>query len=1650
MTKQPTLLSKILSSKAKDAEGRIADLEEAVVDVYTQLVATVPEKGEKGDSIKGEKGEKGDSIVGPIGPIGRPGKDGADGLSIVGPMGPKGDKGDSIIGPMGPIGPSGKDGITTTHHTYSHSGGGNGQDPHRLVPTGGTTGQVLGKLSNTNNDFDWITDAGGSVTSFSFLNTSGITGTVTNPTTTPRLSLSLALTTANFASPNISQWTNDAGYVTSAGAGVLSITGTTDRILITGTVQNPIINISPNYVGQSTITTLGTVVTGTWNATPINLSSYASGTLQAAQFPALTGDITTVAGALATTLATVNSNVGTFGSSTSIPTFTVNAKGLITAASGNAVIAPAGTLTGTTLASNVVTSSLTALGTIATGTWNASVISGQYGGTGIANTGLTITLGSGAVGKVLASDVSGNATWQALSGLGVTSITGTTNQINASASTGAVTLSLSSTIITPGTLAINGMTTGSILFTGASSVVTQDTNLFWDDTNNRLGLGTNSPSYPFTLKGTSATSIMAQIAGTLTAYDAFHQQYALDLSTTFSPSTSDPTATFIGITILHTVNLPGNSGAYYGTFFAPTINTTSSGYVLDTAVGVVGAIGSVTGAGGVTHTYGGYFVAPGFGTSSRIALYTDNISVGYTVTPPSNGIIVSGISLFGASAASGSRKLQVTGGIRADTIQLTTGATNNYVLTSDATGIASWTAATSIVYGFTAGSVIFSNGTTLAQNANFFWDNTNNRLGIGTASPANKLDVSGGVAIGSYAGVNTAPSNGLIVSGSTCIGITSVLATNALLSVSAGWGCFSYNTATIPTHFSGLAIGWNASGGGGEVNLYNAYVSGGVQNSFRLQQVTTSGSAAFDMLFIRSTGSAALVGINSSSNPINTLDVNGGVAIGSYATANAAPTNGLIVSGNVGIGTASPAVTLDVSGIIKSGTGAGTIYWQRNLTDLSTRRNWGWSTEVNVAGDFVLLESNANNTAPTVSRLSVLSGGNVGIGTTGPDAKLDVLSTTEQLRLTYTDGSLYSSFTTDFNGNLLINCTGTSVYLKNTIIASDTVEVNATGSGNRYAYIDFHGDDTYTDYGLRVLRDNTGANAASYITARGTGGIYVGTVEAGQIQFATTNATRMTILSGGNVGIGVTSPGYKLHVVSSVAQGQAYFGSTGANASAINIDNAGGGNQSNINLLDAGTTKFQFGKQSDNTFFMYDSANGRDFLRVNSSSNLLLQPGGGNVGITDTAPGSKLSVVGNAQIGFASGTAAPTNGLLVNGQVAIGDTSANANSKVNIINSNFPYGLFINGTTTAKDGASSQYAVYLAPTLNPTGGAQNTFGMRIDALHIAPSATTIVSAMGYYIYNNISFNVGTITTAYGMYIDTGSAAAGTVTNHYGLYVTSPTGGTNKYCAFFGGNVGIGRINSTIGLYASLDLSATTGSLYTLAVDGAIAASSGTVTTAYHAYISGNHNGNAGTIGTAFGLFIDGGTTAGTITVGYSLYVAQPAYGTTKYCAAFLGVVGLGTATPIVQSQIHLAGNVTANAGGAAYGAIFQNTLVGPASSSADVVQVYIDPLFSAGTGSVTSMYGLVIQAGTSTSSPTTGYGLYVNNPAYGATKVCAYFGGNTGIVTTSFGSGVGVIGIANAGTNPSTNPSGGGVLYCDAGALKYRGSSGTITTIANA
>ena len=59
-------------------------------------------------------------------------------------------------------------------------------------------------------------------------------------------------------------------------------------------------------------------------------------------------------------------------------------------------------------------------------------------------------------------------------------------------------------------------------------------------------------------------------------------------------------------------------------------------------------------------------------------------------------------------------------------------------------------------------------------------------------------------------------------------------------------------------------------------------------------------------------------------------------------------------------------------------------------------------------------------------------------------------------------------------------------------------------------------------------------------------------------------------------------------------------------------------------------------------------------------------------------------------------------------------------------------------------------------------------------------------------------------------------------------------------------------------------------------------------------------------------------------------------------------------------------------------------------------------------------------------------------------------GVNMGWNTTDVAGGEGIMAIGNATTVPAGTPSGGGVLYVESGALKFKGSSGTVTTIANA
>lgn len=153
---------------------------------------------------------------------------------------------------------------------------------------------------------------------------------------------------------------------------------------------------------------------------------------------------------------------------------------------------------------------------------------------------------------------------------------------------------------------------------------------------------------------------------------------------------------------------------------------------------------------------GGGIVSDGYNTSSGAAGAT--ASVGglvfneglYISGSPSGG--VTSVSVISANGFAGS-----SSGGSTPALTLSTSVTG--ILKGNGTAISAATAGTDYqapFSPFTTGQVLFGNGTsTPAQNTNLFWDNTNHRLGIGTATPGNVLSVNGGVSFNSTLNMNT-------------------------------------------------------------------------------------------------------------------------------------------------------------------------------------------------------------------------------------------------------------------------------------------------------------------------------------------------------------------------------------------------------------------------------------------------------------------------------------------------------------------------------------------------------------------------------------------------------------------------------------------------------------------------------------------------------------------------------------------------------------------------------------------------------------------------------------------------------------------------------------------------------------------------------
>lgn len=74
---------------------------------------------------------------------------------------------------------------------------------------------------------------------------------------------------------------------------VTSVTGTAGQIDVVNPTSTPIISIDPGYVGQTSITTLGTITAGTWNGTPVTVPYGGTGLATTIPYSIICGGTTT-------------------------------------------------------------------------------------------------------------------------------------------------------------------------------------------------------------------------------------------------------------------------------------------------------------------------------------------------------------------------------------------------------------------------------------------------------------------------------------------------------------------------------------------------------------------------------------------------------------------------------------------------------------------------------------------------------------------------------------------------------------------------------------------------------------------------------------------------------------------------------------------------------------------------------------------------------------------------------------------------------------------------------------------------------------------------------------------------------------------------------------------------------------------------------------------------------------------------------------------------------------------------------------------------------------------------------------------------------------------------------------------------------------
>ena len=492
----------------------------------------------------------------------------------------------------------------------------------------------------------------------------------------------------------------------------------------------------------------------------------------------------------------------------------------------------------------------------------------------------------------------------------------------------------------------------------------------------------------------------------------------------------------------------------------------------------------------------------------------------------------------------------------------------------------------------------------------------------------------------------------------------------------ANFAVYSPGSGTI-TNANGVSIG--------NMNLYGTPTT---SKSINLTTNTTAGgtskyhiyagdiSGAINNYFIYSLGGknyfAGNIGIGKT-DPTYNLDVSGNINFTGTLYQNGSPlsvtglwsavTGGINYgSGNVGIGTTSPSALLDVNGTVRLRNGAQEGYI------LTSDANGNATWQAQISGDPMPSgwTVSGNNVYKNVS-------GYVGIGTTSPEANLsfqptDYTTEVSGIKFQNSENESDAIFQPYKNPagdiNLII---GANVY------GSTSGSFERFNSANESAYINVRASDGAIHFGTggnssnpgrRMVIDSTGkvgigtttpayslevsnTGSAAEIEVTRTDGaqglfkatgdyVMVGSRTNFPLSFMVNNSEKMVLGADGKLGLGVSSPGYALHIEKTIDSGsqanlpwiQLSNKSTGGTFSFAGLGFEVDNDALNFEMFADGTGFFNSG--SPNFYFRLTEAYPIIFGTANTKRMII--GGDGKVGIGTTTPAYNFDVTGDINL----------------------------------------------------------------------------------------------------------------------------------------------------------------------------------------------------------------------------------------------------------------------------------------------------------------------------------------------------------------------------------------------------------------------------------